>query len=158
MKKLVLFYSLDGNTMEAAQKIANALDADICRIDTAKPLSKNRTLKIMTGGMYVTFGICPKLKPLECDLSEYDEIIIGVPVWAGKCAAPMLDVIKKNNIGDKVKAVFTFSGSGNNQDCTAQLSQLLNGIEVTASLIDKTCSGSENNAQKLDEFIEKITK
>ena len=53
------------------------------------------------------------LEPLSFDPSEYDLVYLGVPVWAGKSANPMISYIKQNegNFND-VKFFVTAGGSG----------------------------------------------
>ena len=41
MKRLVVYYSLSGNTEEAAQKIAEKLGADLLKVDTVKAMPKS---------------------------------------------------------------------------------------------------------------------
>ena len=41
MKRLVVYYSLSGNTEEAAKKIAEALGADLLKLETVKKMPKS---------------------------------------------------------------------------------------------------------------------
>ena len=163
MKTVIVYYSLDGNTKSAAKSLAEMIGADFCPIEPVKPLvSKGRPTfsTIMTGGAQVTFGICPKLKEFSADLGSNDRIILGTPVWAGKCAAPVYGFIKKycktHGLSGKIQAAFTLSGSGDNSGCVKQLQKLLPDIGVTVSLADKSNSLSADNEKKLREFAEQL--
>ena len=85
MKELVVYYSLEGNTKQAAEIIADRLNADILRLNTVKEIPKNK-MKYVIGGMQAAFGVCAKLKPITLNPEQYDRIILGTPVWAGKSA------------------------------------------------------------------------
>ena len=159
MKTIIVYYSLDGNTAKAAQELAKAIGADLCRIEPVKPIvsaGKPTFRTIMTGGAQVTFGICPELKEFSTDLSQYERIVLGTPVWAGKCASFVRTFAKKyakrHHLSDKVTAVFTLSGSGDNTGCLADLKKLLPQIGANVSLVDRSHSLSEENEKKLNEF------
>ena len=163
MKTIIVYYSLDGNTKNAAATLAKLIDADVCEIQPVKPIKsagKPTFRTLMTGGGQVTFGLCPKIKEISADLSQYDRIILGTPVWAGKCASFVRTFAKKyarqHDLTDKVTAVFTLSGSGENAKCVSQLKKLLPCIEKSVSLADRSNSLSSGNENKLIEFAEQL--
>ena len=159
MKTIIIYYSLDGNTAKAAEALARLTDADICEIQPVKPIrsaGKPTFRVLMQGGGQITFGLCPKIQEFSADLSQYDRIILGTPVWAGKCASFVRTFAKKyakqHHLSDKVTAVFTLSASGDNTKCIADLQKLLPNIGATVSLADRSNSLSADNESKLVEF------
>ena len=84
MKRLVVYYSLSGNTEEAAKQIAGKLGAELLKLETVKPMPKRYAAQLLVGGGQVAFGHVPALKPLGKELGAYDEIILGSPIWNSK--------------------------------------------------------------------------
>lgn len=156
MKRAVIYYSLTENTRAAAEKIAEATGSELIRIEMVKRMPEGRNQQIMYGGMLATFGVKPKLNKVPNNISEYDEIIIGLPVWAGKMAPPMATLLKDNEIQNKVKAAFILSGSGNSDKCEAKLKTILPELKYTASLADSYNSLSEQNDEKISDFVKNI--
>ncbi|MCK4797653.1 MAG: flavodoxin [Spirochaetes bacterium] len=83
LKKLVIFYSLDGNTKYIAKNIANSVKADMLELKVKNQKKQKGFLKYFLAVMQVVFKIKPKLLSLEKNPEEYDIIFIGTPVWAG---------------------------------------------------------------------------
>lgn len=79
MNRAVVYYSLSGNTKEAAKVIARKLGAKIFEIDLVKSLPKNTVRQMLVGGMQSTFGRRPKIKGVPDNIGYYDEIILGMP-------------------------------------------------------------------------------
>lgn len=154
MKTCVLYYSLDGNTKAAAIRIGNELDADVIEIQPFKEYPKNRMLLMFIGGYQATFSREIQLKKLEQDLEQYDRIILGTPVWAGKPAAPVQQFLRENQIEARVVGVFTCSGSGKNEGCIDFVENLGCNPRAVVALIDKKGKKSTENEKKLQDFIE----
>lgn len=142
MNRAVVYYSLSGNTKEAAKIIARKLGAKIFEIDLVKPLPKNTVRQMLVGGMQSTFGRRPKIKGVPDNIDYYDEIILGMPVWAGMPASPVNTFIKNYGVADKIDAVFTFSGGGDNDRCLAQLSKSLKNIKSQVALADRNSNAA----------------
>lgn len=153
MSKAVVFYSLSGNTKEAAKEIARKLGVKIFEIDLVKPLPKNTVRQMLVGGMQSTFGRKPPIKGVPDNIDYYDEIILGTPIWAGMPAAPVNTFIKKYGIADRIDAVFTFSGGGDNDRCMAQLSKSLKNIKHQVALADRNSERAKHNKEKLEKFV-----
>lgn len=81
MKALVLYYSYGGNTDKIVNMIKKELDADIERIDTVTPYSGSYNDIVDQGQDEVNSGYMPEINPVCSDVSRYDTIIIGTPVW-----------------------------------------------------------------------------
>lgn len=156
MKRAVIYYSLSKNTKEAAERIAEKLDADIFEIETEKPMPTSFSQQIMLGGFQSSLGLAPKIKKLSIDIDSYDEIILGMPVWAGKPAAPINTLLKNRQIADKVTAVFTLSGGGDNGKCIPALAKKLKNMKCTAALADRKLEGAKLNSEKTETFVQKI--
>lgn len=156
MNRAVVYYSLSGNTKEAAKLIARKLGAKIFEIDLVKPLLKNTVRQMLVGGMQSTFGRRPKIKGVPDNIDYYDEIILGMPVWAGMPASPVNTFIKNYGVADKIDAVFTFSGGGDNDRCLAQLSKSLKNIKSQVALADRNSNAAKDNQEKLEKFVMSI--
>ena len=109
----------------SSNRNSRKLGAKIFEIEPVKPLPQNTVRQMLVGGMQSTFGRKPQIKGVPDNIDYYDEIILGTPIWAGMPAAPVNTFIKKYGIADKIDAVFTFSGGGDNDRCMAQLSKHL---------------------------------
>lgn len=156
MKRAVIFYSLTDNTKMAAEKISSALSADLIEVKTIKNMPKTFKKQILICGMQSTFGMKPAISGIPENISEYDEIVIGTPIWAGKAASPLNSVLADKVVADKVKAVFTFSGGGDNESCIEALNKAAPNIQHTVALADKNNELSKDNDNKINDFIEKI--
>lgn len=156
MKRAVIYFSLSGNTKEAAEYIGKELNADIFQIEYVKPFPKTFKKQIMLGGMQSSLGLMPKIKGVPEDLSVYDEIILGTPIWAGKAAAPINTLINKYKVNDKIKAVFTFSGGGDNEKCLFALAKALHGVKAQVALADRSNKLASENKEKLVKFVKEI--
>ena len=150
MSKAVIYYSLTGNTKEAAKEIARKLGAKLFEIDLAKPLPRKPAAKMLVGGMQSTFGRTPKIKGVPDNIDYYDEIILGIP------AAPVNTFIKKYSVADRINAVFTFSGGGDNDRCIAQLSKKLKNLKSEVALADRHSDKAKDNKEKLEQFVKDI--
>lgn len=117
MKYLIIYHSETGNTRRVAEYIHDQTDSDMIELKPKKSYSKF--------GMY-TSGIKKVLKQQEddigiaaIDISAYDGIIVGTPVWAGRptpVVSAGLNIIKDGE-GKKAVAFSTFRGSdGETQD------------------------------------------
>ena len=156
MKSIVVYYSLEGNTKEAAEVIAASLGADLLEVEPMRSVNKSGAGKFIVGGAQATFGICPPLKPVTLELDLYDRIILGTPVWAGKCAPAINSLLKKYSINDKIEAVFTCSGGGDNEGCLTKLKKNLPNIKWTVALADRSNPISGENNVSIERFVEEI--
>ncbi len=81
MKKLVVYYSCGGNTRAVANRVAAALGADLAEIRTVKTYPDDYDVLVGLGKKEVESGYMPQLYPMQLDLSAYDAIVLGTPVW-----------------------------------------------------------------------------
>ncbi len=111
-KTLVLYYSLTGNTRTVAEEIATRLDADIEEITCVDPYDTNFQACIARCMQEREQGILPAINPVQADLSQYDLVFIGFPVWFGTYAPPVATWLKDVDLSGKKVALFCTFGSG----------------------------------------------
>lgn len=127
MNTLIVYFSFDGNTKFIAEKIAEAINADIIELKTSKNYPTKGFLKFFWGGKSVIFGEMPKLINDSIDLSSYETILIGTPVWAGSYTPPIKSFIRQYKIQGKRIALFASHGGGGAEKCFANLKKVLPG-------------------------------
>lgn len=156
MKRLVVYYSLSGNTENAATMIAEKLGADIVKVDTVKAMPKSFAAQILVGGGQVAMNVVPKIKPLKVDVNTYDEIILGTPIWNSKGVPAINAFLKDKTAAEKVTSVFTLSGGGESKKCMDALEAQLPNLKHSVSLLDKKHVDSKDNETKIEMFIKRI--
>ncbi len=110
MKSLIVYYSYQQNTKKIAELIQEKIGGDILRIDTLTPYDGDYNSVVSQGQDEVNRGYCPELKPVDADLSQYDTIILGTPVWWYTFAPAMHTFLKSQNW--EGKTVYPFATNG----------------------------------------------
>ena len=148
MASIIVFYSLEGNTALAAQKIAASIDADLLRIVPVKAYPQSGFKKFFWGGKSAVMAETPELVPYEFDPSAYELIIFGFPVWAGNITPPIRTFIRDNDLSGKRIAAFACESGAGAEKAFGKLKACL-GIETLEAelvLIDpKTRPDPEND-------------
>lgn len=122
---LIVYFSFDGNTKLIAEKIGKTLNADVVELKTSKKYPTEGIGKYFWGGKSVVFGDKPTLINESIDLSRYETIIIGTPVWAGSFAPPIRSFVNDYKIVNKKIAIFASHGGGGAAKCFAKLKEAL---------------------------------
>jgi len=78
-KTLVSYYSLTNNTRKIAELIAQTVDANSERILDAQ--ERESFFGMMRSGYQVLFKRQGHIQPTKEDVTQFDLIIIGTPVW-----------------------------------------------------------------------------
>lgn len=110
MKTLIIFYSYGGNTKKIARLIQQETGGDLAEIETVKPYTGSYDSVVNQGHEEVQSGYMPPLKNLQVDLSAYDRIVLGSPVWWYTFAPAMKTFLHSNNL--RGKAVYPFATNG----------------------------------------------
>jgi flavodoxin len=99
-KKLVVYYSYTGHTKMIAESIKDQLNCDILEIEPEEAYSKNYDL-VVNEEQNNTNSKTPKIKDIKIDLSKYDTIILGSPVWWYTLAPVIRTFLKENDLNGK---------------------------------------------------------
>ena len=156
-KAIIIYYSLEGNTDSTARKIEAALGADLLRLvpEHEYPTGVG---KYISGGRAALFGDRPALKPYKVDLSLYDTVIIGTPVWASTFAPPLRTFFSDNSIQGKTVGLFACQKGSGAEKCFEKIKKLtgINDVKAQLVLIDPKDKPDEANDAKIGEFCRKI--
>ncbi len=110
MRTLILYYSYGGNTKRIAEMIQKEIGGDIARIDTVVPYDGDYDSVVERGKRENAEGYCPKLKPLHVDLTAYDTIVLGSPVWWYTYAPAMHGFLNRTDLSGKT--IYPFATNG----------------------------------------------
>mgnify|MGYP000928627008 CR=1 FL=1 len=154
MKTLVVFYSRTENTKKIAESISKSLDCDIEEIvDTEK---RGGIIGYIKSGYEASRGKLSKIKDPKNDASQYDLVIIGTPVWAGKMAVPVRTYITQNQ-GKFNKIAFFSTAGGTNFDGTFSDMKEVSGASPTAEIGIRAKEVQDGSYKtKVAEFLTKI--
>ena len=160
MKTLIVYYSLEGNTDYAAKIIAGQTGADLLRLYTKKAYSDKGFKKFFWGGKSALMAEKPALQDYDADLSAYDRIVFGFPVWAGNMTPPIRTFIAENAEALKGKSFAAFacqSGAGAPK-ALLKLKECLGASDFVAEgiFIDPKASRSDDTDAAIQEFCGKL--
>ncbi|HPT08448.1 MAG TPA: flavodoxin [bacterium] len=156
MKTLILFYSRTGITSKVANSLAVSLGAD--KEEVFSNINYSGVFGYIRAGKYTLSKKLTTIKPLIHNLSDYDLIIIGTPVWVGLMATPIRTLL--TNYKEKMNqvALFCTQGATTTQGALLDMTKVLNK-EIKATLEVSTKEVVNNNFnEKLNKFVNEINK
>ena len=141
-KMLVLYYSQTGNTKVVAEEIATKLGADIEEIVAVNPYDGDFQATIDRCKQEHEQGNISDIQPLKADVSNYDIIFIGYPIWFGTYAPPVHKFLLGVDLSGKKLVPFCTFGSGGLESSVGDLkhaqpnAELMPGYGVRAARMD----------------------
>ncbi len=129
-KILVMYYSQTGATQTVAQEIADLLGADTLRFDVEEPYNTSYKETIERCQKEMETNTVSKLKKINIDLTKYQVIFLGYPIWFGTYARPVMSLLAVYNFkGMKIVPFCTF-GSGGLEASVKNLKEALPEAEI----------------------------
>ncbi len=111
MNKLVVYFSYTGNTKMIANRIKKKINCDILEIKTVIPYSKDYETVVNDEQNSEASNYLPEIQDINIDLSKYDEIILGTPVWWYRPVPAIRTFLSKSDLSGKtVKPFATNAG------------------------------------------------
>lgn len=129
-KILVLYYSQNGSTETVAQAIQKSLGADIEAIVPVDSYGTDYQATIERGRKELEGGVLPELQPFKSNISDYDIIFLGYPIWFGTYAQPIATVLAKQDFTGKKVVPFCTFGSGGLDSSVKDIKAKLPGVEI----------------------------
>lgn len=147
-KKLICYFSATGTTREAAEKLSQILQCDLFEIEPKEKYTdddldwtnnQSRTTKEMSDK-----DSRPSIKEKIKNIENYNEIILGFPVWWYKEPSIINTFIEENNLENKNVYIFVTSGGSTATESLEDLKKKYNKINfVSGKRINSNISENE---------------
>ncbi|MGA3209635.1 MAG: flavodoxin [Syntrophales bacterium] len=110
-KMLIIYYSLTGNTKYIAEQVRKKTGGDVFEIETVKTYPAEYSALTEEAKRELQTGDLPALKKNPPDMSSYDLILVGSPVWWYTVSTPVMSFLRQADFaGKKVSAFCTHEG------------------------------------------------
>lgn len=106
MRTLLVCFSYTDNTKMIAKRIKEKLNCDVTETKPTTPYSNDYEKVVEEEQNKAKSDILPSIEKLPIDISTYDRIIIGTPVWWYRAVSPIRAFIKNSNLENKVIVPF----------------------------------------------------
>jgi len=158
MNAAVVYFSLEGNTRFAAERIAEELRADLIPLLTVKKYPANGFGKYFWAGKSASFREAPALEPYRFDADRYDVILLGTPIWAGTFSPPLRTSLRANPMAGRKIAFFASCSGGSADQCFRELKKRARGGIVldTLRLVDPAKGDKPEEMKKILDFCARL--
>lgn len=146
MKSLVVFYSRTGNARFVAQTIAAEIGSDLEEIIDLK--KRNGLIGFLGGGFDARLGKETKIGPTQKSPVDYDLIVVGTPIWAGRPTPAITTYLKKTDLSGKKVAVFLVQG-GKKPQGIVQMKALIPNVNYLGELTLIAALKDKDESEKL---------
>lgn len=126
-KSIIIYYSRSGSTELLASKIAQRTNADILEIVVKDTYSGNYNSTRSRADSERENEEYPELNMRMPDLSQYDTVYLGYPIWAMQLSHPMISFLNVygRQLSNKQIAPFMTQGGYGQGESVKQIRQIL---------------------------------
>ncbi|KAA3642914.1 MAG: hypothetical protein DWQ07_20545 [Chloroflexi bacterium] len=151
---LVVYYSLTGNTRQIAEAIAAAHDADLEAIEDSfnRDTSLGRPRSAIEGLLGLRSGIVPP----KHDVSEYDLVVVGTPVWAARLSSPVRAFLSEQRAALKCVAFFCTQGGIGGKWTIQNMVKICGQQPVARMVISERQLNTAIAEEKIAQFVNEI--
>ncbi|MCF7906520.1 flavodoxin [Patescibacteria group bacterium] len=123
----MIFYSLTGNCRKIANELNKKYPSDIIELKLKRGFKKPKMnfTNILIGGFQAATKKTPEINNLDINLNNYNQIILGTPVWASTMSPAIRTFLKKYNIENKKIIIFA-SYKGEIGNTFSDIKEILN--------------------------------
>ena len=154
-KRLVVFFSASGTTKKVAEMIASAADADMYEIMPKQPYSKadlnwmdkkSRSSVEMSDKKFR-----PEISDTDVLVDQYDEIILGFPIWWYVAPTIMNTFLEKYDFTGKKIVLFATSGGSGFGNTVSELKPSAPDAEIVEGKVFHRAA-----KQEIEEWVKQI--
>ena len=154
-KRLVAFFSASGTTKKVAEMIASAADADMYEIMPKQPYSKadlnwmdkkSRSSVEMSDKKFR-----PEISDTDVSVEQYDEIILGFPIWWYVAPTIMNTFLEKYDFTGKKIVLFATSGGSGFGNTVSELKPSAPDAEIVEGKVFHRAA-----KQEIEEWVKQI--
>ena len=151
-KVLVVYFSHGGNTQKLAKEVFDQVGGDFRRIEPTTPYPEGDELYDYTKAEQDN-DERPEFKDLNIDMSQYDTVFIGYPIWWYTYPQIILSFFDEYDLSNKTIVPFVTNGgssmSGTEEDMRNYLADknvtVLDGLAVSRDDIEEDQSETVSN-------------
>ena len=129
MKKLFIYYSLTGSGDKVSKKFEEK-GYDIRKVTEKKKMPKKFFFMILSGGFRASVGSKGKLIDYNNDVSSFDDIVIGSPIWNARLTPAINSVLAQTDFSNKNLTFVFYSGSGEGKKAEKKVKKLYPNAKI----------------------------
>lgn len=117
MKTVIVYHSFSGVTRGIAERVRAATGGDLVEVRPLEPYTKLSAYTL--GSLRARSGKADAVEPARIDVSAYDRVVIGTPVWAWR-PTPVINGAVAGLLGADGKSTVVFATCGTQPGDTLQ--------------------------------------
>ena len=131
---LIAYFSKTGNTEEAAKEIQSLTDGTLVEIEPvdAYPDSYQETVDIAQEEL--ESNARPEIKDINEDISAYDTIFVGYPIWWHDAPMAVYTFLEKYDFAGKTVIPFCTSGGSDIEESLTGIRNAVKDVEILEGL------------------------
>ena len=154
-KKLVAYFSASGTTKKTAEMVAEAAGADLYEITPAVAYTKTdlnwMDKKSRSSVEMNDKKFRPEIEDKDANIAEYDEIILGFPIWWYVAPTIVNTFLEKFDFSGKKVVLFATSGGSGFGNTISELQPSAPGAEfVEGRLLNRA------NKQEIEKWVKSL--
>ena len=160
-KPLVVYWSWSEthNTKVVAEMLKEKTGADLAVIEMVTPYPSDFGGAAQAGQRDLQQPKAPAIKEMNLDLSKYDPIYVGTPIWFSSYAPPVRSFLQNYDLKGKTVALFCTHGQGNPATFTylSDMKALFPDFTFFPEVFAQKGTDAANAGPALDAWIAKVT-
>lgn len=154
-KTLIVYFSWSGHTRTVANIIHDLIGCDIVEIEVEEPYSNVYNEVTARARQELDNDIRPALRTRVENMTEYDTLIVGTPIWSSRLSTPVKSFLAGYDLaGKKIAPFCTHGGSGTAQSVN-NIREVCPDSEILQSLA-VSGSGAENSRNDVERWLRTI--
>ena len=155
MKTLVIYYSRSGNTRMVARRIADALGGEIEEL--TDQVDRKGIVGYLRSGREAFLGRRAKLNPIAADLSSFDLVVIGTPVWNASLSSPIRTFLQDHAAALPRVAFFCTLGGRGRDRVLRQMEQICGKAPLATLGVTEKMLNHEELTVAVDSFASRLS-
>lgn len=127
--KLLIYYSLTGN-LDYVATLLKDKGFELRKVIEKKRMPKSFFFRILIGGFRASVNAKGKLVDYNPDVSSYEEVVIGSPIWNGRFPPAINSVLKETNLTNKKVTFLLSSGSGEGEKAEKWIKEHMSNASI----------------------------
>lgn len=153
-KTLVVYYSLTGHTRQIAEAIAAAHDADLEVIQDT--FNRDTGLGRIRSAIEGLLGLRSSITPPKYDLSVYDLVVVGTPVWAARLSSPVRAYLSQQRASLERVAFFCTQGGIGGKWALQNMAKVSGQRPIARMIISERQLNTPVAKKKIAQFMSEV--